>query len=76
MPEWLVSRVCEEFGCTASAAEQELETNGVLVMRILDFRNFARTRQAIRHATDQKALPKGPMADWVWQVFEERIQEG
>jgi hypothetical protein len=42
---WIVSRVCEEFGCAPSVALEELERNEALVFDVMELRAYARGKQ-------------------------------
>ena len=78
--EWVVSRVCEEFGCLPSEALRELldEPRG-MALDILELRAYARTKEQMDHAKEQTDMPSGPMAEWVWKIQAElhrRRKEG
>ena len=73
--EWLISRVCEEFSCTPTAAQVELERDEDLVLTILEMRNYASTKSRIDHATDEKHMPEGHTADLVFEHIAELIRE-
>ena len=74
-PEWLISRVCEEFHCTPSVAQAELESDEDLVWVILEMRNYANTKNRIDNATDEKHMPDGKTADLVFEHIAELIRE-
>ena len=73
--EWLISRVCEEFNCTPSVAQDELECDEDLVMAIIEMRNYAHTKSRIDNATDEKHMPDGKTADLVFEHIAELIKE-
>jgi len=78
--EWLVSRVCEEFGCLPSAAIRELEEMPVgLVFDVMALRSYARTKDRVDAAKKASDMPTGPVADLVLDVQAEisqrRLQE-
>lgn len=68
MPEaWLISRICDEFGCLPSDAIYEPLP---LVVEIMDLRAYARAKAATEQweAADSKTRgdpPSGPMVDAV-----------
>jgi hypothetical protein len=74
--EWVVSRVCEEFGCLPTRAlwELEHEPDG-LALTIIKLRAYAATKAAIDRATDEKEIPKGALADLVLDVTTELVKE-
>ena len=74
-PEWLISRVCEEFNCTPSVAQAELESDEDLIWKILEMRNYAATKSRIDTATDEKHMPDGKTADLVFEHIAELIRE-
>lgn len=56
--EWVVSRVCEEFGCLPSHAVRELEDGDAdLVFTILEMRAYARTKEMVDRAERKADLP-------------------
>lgn len=66
--EWLLSQICQEFGCTPSAALRE---DGVLVMEILELRSYARTKAAIDQAEREEDMPNTPIAERVFEIVKE-----
>ena len=74
-PEWIISRVCEEFHCTPTVAQVELEQDTDLVMAILEMRHYAHTKDRIDNATDEKHMPDGKTADLVFEHIAELIKE-
>ena len=74
-PEWLISRVCEEFHCTPSVAQAELVSDEDLIWTILQMRNYANTKERIDNATDEKHMPDGATADLVFEHIAELIRE-
>ncbi len=52
-PEWIVSRICEEFGCLPSAALMELEHDAALVADIIELRAFARSKTRVDEDGDK-----------------------
>lgn len=78
--EWVVSRICEEFGCLPSEALRELldEPRG-MALDIIELRAYARTKAQMDEAKRPEDMPHGKMADWVWAVMEaiaKRRKEG
>lgn len=71
----MISRICQEFTCLPSEAEQELERDPQLVFDILELRHYAHTRDAILSAKDESQVPNGPMADLAADIEVEAIQE-
>lgn len=54
LPEWLLSRICEEFGCRPSEA---LEEDAALVMDILELRHYAQVKALVEDPnTDEDRL--------------------
>ena len=74
-PEWIISRVCEEFYCTPSVAQAELESDEDLILTILQMRTYATTKNRIDNATDEKHMPDGLTADLVFEHIAELIRE-
>lgn len=73
---WIVSRICEEFGCTPSQALYELdETPWPLVFDVMELRAFARAKQTVDDAKKAEDIPKTPMIDWVMDVKKEIIKQ-
>lgn len=66
---WLVSQVCEEFGCLPSQAVRELEGDPErMVIKIMTLRAYVRTLAAFdRHLANDKSavLEPGPLLQWV-----------
>lgn len=63
---WLVSRVCEEFGCLPLAARAELEQDPErMIEQILPLRAYARTKQVYedhcQRGAAAGALPAMPL---------------
>ena len=62
--EWIVGRVCEEFGCLPSAALRELETDPHrMAETIMMLRGYASLKEAVdrRIAGSKENLPDSPM---------------
>lgn len=76
---WVISRVCEEFGCLPSQAIRELERNEDLVFEIIELRAYASTKQACDQAdangVEAKDFPKGPMVDLWGEIEYELLRE-
>ena len=66
--EWLLSRICEEFGCRPSEA---LGEDGTLVMEILELRSYARTKAAVDRAQSPEDVPDTAMAELVFEIVKE-----
>jgi len=74
--EWLVSRVCEEFGCLPRAAVAELyDDPELMALTILRLRAYARAKQDIDNAKRPQDMPTGPAADLVWEIQAEIAAE-
>lgn len=76
--EWVVSCVCEAFGCLPSEALREIvEGPAELIWRILELRAFARGKEEADHARrDPKAtIEEGPMRELVLKVQAMAIRE-
>ncbi len=73
-----MGRICEEFGCVPTVALDELERNPSLVMRIIEYRAYARVFDRCEKAEDESQVPNGPLADLYYrfqkEVMEERVQ--
>lgn len=75
--EWLVSRVCEEFGCLPSEAVHELEEcDAVLVLDILELRAFVRAKDQLEMAqqTGQEVIDT-PMVRQVREIMSGPVLE-
>jgi len=67
--DWLVSRICEEFGCVPSVAVRELtEDSERRALTILELRAYANTKAAVEAAKMPSEVPVGRMADLVQRV--------
>jgi hypothetical protein len=67
--EWIVSRICEEFGCLPSQAVRELEDGDAdLVFTILEYRSYARAKQTIDAAQSAADVTPTPMTTMVFAV--------
>lgn len=77
MPDdWIIGRVCEEFGCLPTAAVRELETDPEQrVLRIMRLREYARARAAIDRAQSAAEMPTGRMVEWVTKAQAELVRE-
>lgn len=68
--EWLVSRVCEEFGCLPSQAVKELMDDPLqMATEIMSLRSYAEAKHILDNATAQKDIPQG-MDKSIKQVME------
>lgn len=58
-PEWMVSRYCEEFGCTPPVAREEMATDvdglGFIIMALRAYRSV---KEQFDRASDGGSLPK------------------
>lgn len=73
--EWIVSRVCEEFGCLPSDAVRELMDDPAgLALDVMELRAYARAKEALDSAKKAGDEPTGPMADMVWEVMSELLK--
>lgn len=67
--EWLISRICEEFGCLPSQAVEEFEDGPTqLVLDVMTLRAYAQAKVAVEQGGD---LPATPMVRKVMQIREE-----
>jgi len=57
--------MCEEFGCLPSALDGE---DPGLLLTIMEYRAYARAKQALDVATDETNAPTGPAVDDVFAV--------
>jgi hypothetical protein len=79
--EWLISRVCEEFGGYPAEALEAIENDvGGLIFKIIDFRAYAKAKHAYEEGqkeTDLNRRPQGPLIDIVrdidWELNKERL---
>lgn len=60
----MLSRICEEFGCTP--LEAIMQPLGP-ALRIIEYRQYARTKQACEQAKNDAQTPTGPMARLVFE---------
>jgi len=61
--------MCEEFTVPPSVALREWRRHPDLVLRLLDFRGYARAYQRVMDAKDEDALPKDdPYVDLVFEM--------
>jgi hypothetical protein len=67
----MLSRFCEEFGCLPSALAGE---DVVTLLHILDYRAYARAKEALDTCTDEKNAPTGAAVDDVWMVEHELLK--
>jgi hypothetical protein len=75
--EWVISRICEEFGCLPSQARRELECHdAALVFTILELRTYARAKEAFDRGKKEKDgltdMPPRLLA-WVVEIEEEAL---
>jgi len=71
--DWVVSRVCQEFGCLPAAAGKAIEEdeNGV-IFRIMALRAYS----SAKHQWDERPKDaKGPAVEWVKRVEMEIAKE-
>lgn len=75
--EWMVSRVCEEFGCLPSAAVREIkdDPNGT-AMEIMRLRHYARTKELLDNAKTSADIPKGVDVSQVMEIQAEIMKGG
>lgn len=79
MPEaWLVSLICEEFGCTPSQALREIyEAPWPLVMDVMDLRAYQRAKEYVDNCKKLDQLQMSPMVTRVlenqWALMRERF---
>ena len=73
--DWLISRVCEEFGCLPSAAVRELmDDRDHLALDIMESRAYVRTKEAVARARTEADMPDGPMVEQVFEVEAELLR--
>jgi hypothetical protein len=68
----VISRICEEFGCTPSEALNEPLQ---LALDVMDLRAYAKAKQIYETTKDAKDIPDSPIIDWVYRVSYERKQQ-
>ena len=61
----MISRICEEFSCPPDVAVRQPLW---LTLRIIELRQYARTKTAVDAAKTDGQMPAGPMADLVFEV--------
>ena len=70
-----MSRVCEEFGCTPSAAIRELEDGPAeLIWDILALRSYAQAKRTVEQAKKEADVPPSPWVDLVFDVKAEQFK--
>lgn len=62
---WLISRLCEEFGCRPSEA---LDEPAGLTLEIMELRAYARAKAELEAAQKEEDVPRTPMVERVWEV--------
>lgn len=71
--EWVISRVCEEFGCLPVDAIEALESDvDGLIFKILSLRSYAKAKQMFDEGlkeTDVSKRPSGPQFDLVRDIY-------
>lgn len=56
--DWFISRICEEFHCIPSVADEEFDDDPVRILNILEMRAFQRAKEAIdRDGDNVKMTP-------------------
>jgi len=74
--EWMVSRVCDEFGCLPSAAYRELMNDpSGMALDIMRLRNYARSKDILDHAKSAKDIPDGADVKQVMEIKKELMKE-
>jgi hypothetical protein len=74
-PEWVVSRVCEEFNCLPSQAVRELMNDpSNLALDIMELRAYSRAKEALDNAEKPDDVPNHPMIDRVFEVQYELLK--
>jgi phage tail protein X len=81
--QWLVSRVCEEFGCLPSEALVEIEEGPTqLVLDIMELRAYANAKRIVEQVYEASKraavsggempeLPASPMIERVVEIMQE-----
>jgi hypothetical protein len=73
--EWVISRICEEFGCLPSQALRELELGDPdLVMTIFELRSYARAKSIVDNAEKQSDLKMTPEIRRVFEIELEALK--
>lgn len=58
--EYIIGRICEEFGCLPSEAERELRRQPVgWIEEIIELRHYAKAKLIYDRADDKSAVTKG-----------------
>lgn len=68
---WLISRLCEEFGCRPSEA---LDEPAALTLEIMELRAYARAKAELEAAQKEEDVPRTPMVERVWEVQHALLQ--
>lgn len=71
----MLSRVCEEFGCTPPVGIDLLDWDSDLIVDILAMRNYVHVKHAIDRAKTEDQVPKTPVVDTVMEIEYELLQE-
>jgi hypothetical protein len=73
--EWVISRICEEFGCLPSAAIRELEDGDADVLfTVLEMRSYARAKAHVDGAKKQGDLKMTPAVRRVFEIEHAAMQ--
>ena len=71
--EWIISRVCEEFGCLPDAARRAMEQDsGGSIFQIMDYRSLANAKTRLDSA-DAKNTPTDKSATRYLQLQMELV---
>ena len=75
--EWVISRICEEFGCLPSQAVRELDLmDADLVFTILEMRSYAHAKATVESAKKQSDLKMTPDIQRVFEIEIAAIKAG
>lgn len=73
--QWVISRICEEFGCLPSQAVRELgDHDATLVFDILDMRAYVRAKQTVDAAQSAADVKPTLMTQMVFAIQAELMQ--
>jgi len=74
--EWVISRICQEFGCLPTEAIAEIDRAPVgLINDILELREYTRAKQIIDNAQKEDDIPSSPAIDMVFEIEATLIKE-
>lgn len=74
--EWIIGRICEEFGCLPSQAVHEIEEmDADLVFAIIDMRSYAHAKATVDSAKKHSDLKMTPAIRRVFEIEIEAMKQ-